>query len=371
MQREIGSNFWLEPEEFAGSGEIALADFGIEGFSDSVLSSNGRSAEGIVLEQILREHPDMKRIALIPPFTCGTVIEPFLRCGFSLQTYPIGSDLMLTGDMLRAAIERAGAEVLLIHRYFGFETLSGCEGVLAAFRRRGGILIEDRTQCIYSAHQPLAADYVVGSLRKWLGLPDGGFAVRMNGSFTEKPTAENRAMVDIKLKASILKADYMQYRSDDKDTFYGMFSDAEKKLDTKGTYYCIAKESAAVQAAADIPALKARRRQNYQQVYDAIRDCRRIRILTPVLGAGDVPLYLALAADDRSSLQRKLRDERIYAPVVWPKEDICPAVCAEADDIYAHVLCLPVDQRYDADDMERMTRLIAEWDKEGPNAAES
>ena len=58
MQREIGSNFWLEPEEFAGSGEIALADFGIEGFSDSVLSSNGRSAEGIVLEQILREHPD-------------------------------------------------------------------------------------------------------------------------------------------------------------------------------------------------------------------------------------------------------------------------------------------------------------------------
>ena len=371
MQREIGSNFWLEPEEFAGSGDISLTDFGITGFSDSVLTSNGRSAQGIVLEQILREHPDMKRIALIPPFTCGTVIEPFLRCGFTLHTYPVSRNLMLTGDMLRGAIERSGAEVLLIHRYFGFETLSGCEGVLAAFRDQGGTLIEDRTQCVYSQSKPLDADYCVGSLRKWTGMPDGGFAVRMNGAFTEKPETENRAMVDIKLKASILKADYMQYRSDDKDTFYGMFSDAEKKLDTKGTYYRIAKESVAVQAAADIPALKARRRQNYQQVYNALTDCRRIRILTPALGGDDVPLYLALAADDRGALQRKLRDARIYAPVVWPKEDICPAVCAEADEIYAHVLCLPVDQRYDADDMERMIRLAAEWDKEDPNAVES
>lgn len=364
MQREIGSNFWLEPEGFAGSGEISLADFGIKGYTDSVLTASGRSAQGIVLEQILREHPDMKRAALVPPFTCETVIEPFLRCGFSLHTYPVSSDLMLTGEMLRGAIERAGAEVVLLHRYFGFETLSGCEGVLAAFRERGGIVIEDRTQCVYSAHRPLDADFCVGSLRKWLGIPDGGFAVRMNGVFPEKPEKENRAMVDMRLKASCMKADYMQHRSDEKDTFYQMFLTSEDLLETKDTYYRIAKESAAVQAAADIPALKARRRRNYRQVYDALRDCGRIRLLTPALGEGDVPLYLALTADDRGALQRRLRGERIYASAFWSKESFFPAICAEADEIYAHVLCLPVDQRYGADDMERMTAVITEWDKE-------
>ncbi|MBR3447488.1 MAG: hypothetical protein IKH27_06775 [Oscillospiraceae bacterium] len=364
MQREIGSNFWLEPADLAGDGTFSLSDLGIAGYADSVLTASGRAAEGIVLERILREHPEMKRIALIPPFTCETVIEPFLRCGFSVSTYPVGSDLMLTGEKLRGAIERAGAEVLLIHRYFGFETLSGCEGVLAAFRAKGGILIEDRTQCIYSAYEPLAADYVIGSLRKWLGLPDGGFAVCAAGAFPEKPEAENRAMVDMRLEASFMKAGYMQHRSDEKDRFYQMFLTSEDMLETKDTYYRIAKESALVQAAADIPALKARRRRNYQQVCDALRDCRRIRLLMPELSAGDVPLYLPLTADDRRSLQLKLRGAQIYAPVVWPKDDICPPVCAEADDIYAHVLCLPVDQRYDADDMERMTRLITEWDKE-------
>lgn len=364
MQREIGSDFWLEQSEHAGSGTVSLSAFGISGYTDSVLTASGRAAQGIVLERILREHPDMKRIALIPPFTCETVIEPFLRCGFSLFTYPITDRLMLTGEVLAQAITHSGAEVVLLHRYFGFDTLSGCDAVIAAFRRQGVIFIEDRTQCVYSAHQPLDADYVVGSLRKWLGLPDGGFAVCAAGAFEEKPAAENREMIAKKLKASYLKADYMQHRSDDKDAFYPLFREAEEMLETHAHYYRIAAESAAAQAAADIPALKARRRQNYQQVYDALKDMHGLRILTPALGSGDVPLYLAVTAEDRGDLQRALREERIYAPVVWPKDEICPAVCAAADAIYAHILCLPVDQRYDADDMARMTAVVAAWNEE-------
>ena len=49
---------------------------------------------------------------------------------------------------------------------------------------------------------------------------------------------------------------------------------------------------------------------------------------------------------------------RIYAPVVWPKADCCPEVDKDSEYVYEHILCIPIDQRYDVDDMERVVKVI-------------
>ena len=66
----------------------------------------------------------------------------------------------------------------------------------------------------------------------------------------------------------------------------------------------------------------------------------------------------------RKKLQSFLAEYRIYAPVVWSKDDKCPQICDEAQKIYDNILCLPIDQRYDADDMERMAKYIGEFENE-------
>ena len=50
---------------------------------------------------------------------------------------------------------------------------------------RGIIIVEDTTHSIFSADgvDP-HCDYVVGSMRKWIGVPAGGFAIKRKGSFS-------------------------------------------------------------------------------------------------------------------------------------------------------------------------------------------
>ena len=79
-----------------------------------------------------------------------------------------------------------------------------------------------------------------------------------------------------------------------------------------------------------------------------------MKVLTPVLDDQSVPLYMALVIKNRGKLQAVLRKEDIYAPIVWPKADIVPSVCETVQEIYDTILCIPIDQRYEIEDMERI-----------------
>ena len=46
---------------------------------------------------------------------------------------------------------------------------------------------------------------------------------------------------------------------------------------------------------------------------------------------------------------------------MWPKAEECPTVCDEAQELYDTVLCLPIDQRYSLEDMERMAQCVIDF----------
>jgi dTDP-4-amino-4,6-dideoxygalactose transaminase len=71
-----------------------------------------------------------------------------------------------------------------------------------------------------------------------------------------------------------------------------------------------------------------------------------------------VPLYFPIIVDDRSALQKHLVDNAIYAPIVWPKDEQQPIQCEGAEYLYNHLLCIPIDQRYNQDDMRRIAKVI-------------
>ena len=175
MLSEIGSNFWFSPSETICSKELGSPkQFGCNG-SDFCWLSTGRSATRLVLQTILKRDPEVNKIALIPPFTCHTVIEPFLDFGFEVHTLPISLDLHTTSEEIITKIKQTGASVLLVHRYFGFDTLPGFNEVIDDIKHSSVYVIEDCTQSLYSSFRKSNADYYVGSIRKWCGVPDGGF----------------------------------------------------------------------------------------------------------------------------------------------------------------------------------------------------
>lgn len=361
MQKEIGSNFELNPEMLlAEKYEFKFKEYGISG-NDELLLSTGRGAERLVLDTILLNKPDLKRIALIPPFTCETVVEPFLERDFTVYTYPIKENLNIDVEDFVSVLERSGAQVILVHRYFGFDTLKNFEKIIEKYRKNGIIFIEDKTQCLYSKFHNLSTDYIVGSLRKWAALPDGGYAVCKTGVFKDKPLGYDKKLEEKKVEASLLKYKFLHEGSGVKKQFLDIYREAEDILDSEQGYFKISPVSEKIQCNLNIEELKRKRRKNYERLYNGLKEISSIRCLTPQLGVNDIPLYFALLTDKRHDLQIALRDKCVYAPIVWPKYEFMPEICKEAQMIYDLALCIPIDQRYDTDDMERIISCIREF----------
>lgn len=356
MLSEIGSNFWLNPHtslpvRSLGSPSLFKCDV-----DDYVWLSTGRSAIRLVLMNIEERSAKLNKVAVLPSFTCDTVFEPFLKAGFEVFYYPIGNNLRTTSNTILETVLEHDASVVLFHRYFGFDTLDGeIDGMCEILRELGKYTIEDCTQCLYSEIARSKSDFIVGSIRKWTGTPDGGFAVCRKGQFHHKPIKTDTVLEQAKVKASYSKYRFLFEHEGEKSNMLAKYREAEDILDNQTELFAISEMSAKVQASLDINELVRKRRDNYNTLFQSLH-CP----IKPVFKLEDdaVPLYFPVLVNDRTSLQKHLVENEIYAPVVWPKDELQPAQCEGAENAYQHLLCIPIDQRYDFDDMNRIVSVI-------------
>ncbi len=356
MLSEIGSNFWLNPNEVYRDKPLeSPAQFGCKG-NDYAWLSTGRSAIKFVIKSIEERKPDIKKVAVLPSFTCDTVFEPFVVSGYEVYYYPIEKDLTTTANEILKTVINHDASIVLFHRYFGFDTLDKqIDRICKVLRGLGKYSIEDCTQCLYSDIPRADTDFTIGSIRKWTGTPDGGFAVCREGHFALKPQYSDKTLEEAKIKASYAKYRYLFEHKGDKTGMLAMFRAAEDILDSQEQIYGISDMSAKVQANLNKSELSNKRRENFVVLKKSLS-----RFVVPVfsLDNNEVPLYFPILVDDRAALQKHLVSNAIYAPVVWPKDDKQPKQCEGAENAYEHLLCIPIDQRYSVDDMERIVKVI-------------
>ena len=72
------------------------------------------------------------------------------------------------------------------------------------------------------------------------------------------------------------------------------------------------------------------------------------------------PFSLPVLVENRDEVQRKLAEAGVYAPVLWPICEDARKVCDVSAMISDCMLSIPVDQRYDWDDMEGIAHRIIE-----------
>jgi hypothetical protein len=99
------------------------------------------------------------------------------------------------------------------------------------------------------------------------------------------------------------------------------------------------------------------------RLLEALGESEAVTPLVGELPPGVAPLLLPVrvAGGARDALRAELTRRRIYCPVHWPlPAEIDAARFPEEHELAAEMLGLPLDQRYERADMERLTRELAE-----------
>jgi dTDP-4-amino-4,6-dideoxygalactose transaminase len=360
---EIGGNFWLKPDQIGRHSEIFPEIVFVENQKDLFYTSSGRGAISLALNQKAIKG----RKALLPVFTCESVIKPFIDCGFEPYFYEIEKDLTLSYEKLNKMIKTIHPSVLFLQSYFGFNTLLEIRNFLPQLKEEHDlVIIEDITHSWLSCYKKSGADYYVVSLRKWLELPDGGLLISTNETIDTAHVinAEDSLVVDLFSRASALKHEYTQTLNPEiKPEFRKLFYRIEEILDNQTGIKKISSVSKYILTDSDFESIKRKRRENYLtllKITSLTSLCRPVFNNQP---EDVVPLYFTVFIDShREVIQKQFAEQNIYAPVLWPVPDcLSRHDLLKSNNLYEKLLCIPCDQRYSPEDMKRIRLLFPKF----------
>ena len=375
---EIGSFFEINPATVKKGGEAStlhLSQVDKYGKEHCCYTASGREAIELALISLERERPDIRKRCLLPAYMCDCVFLPFLHRGWELVFYSVDRELEAAGEeIFRLALEHDPG-LIFIHPYYGADTCAGLRRQLAGLRRSGVLVMEDVTQSYYLEEAGKDADFVVGSLRKWYAVPDGGF-VASDIPLAEDVLETGEEYARERLVPLVQKWEYLKEKErrtggaltagwlPRKAEYLKRNRNLENALDCYQGVRRISRISAEILSRVDEEGARRRREENYHALYQHICGMKRLWAILPEKET-HAPLYLPVYVKERDSLQRFLAGYGIYAPVLWPVgEENKDFLQGDGTYIFEHMLALPIDQRYDAGDMEQLAEVLALYEKQ-------
>lgn len=302
------------------------------------------------------------KIALLPAFTCHSVLLPFLNYGYEVFPYCVKEDLTVDWEKFKTSVEEIHPDVVLLHSYFGFNTISGGENLIEELKKQGVAVVEDLTQRLYSSFDGIGANYQVGSLRKWMPIPDGAVLMGLN---MEQPTNEDIELSDAKMKAMFHKGEYLLKGQGDKQQFRTEYAEAEHILDSRSDTYRMADASRRIFNSTNIEEMANLRRDNYKRLALRLKEFAAIEMICPELPDDIVPFMMpVLVKNGRKELQQFMASHDIYPTVIWAcPDEFKDKIDSTARMIYDNILCFHIDQRYTYAEMERIGNILEEYYK--------
>jgi dTDP-4-amino-4,6-dideoxygalactose transaminase len=284
----------------------------------------------------------------LPSYLCSSVVDGFHAGDANIRFYPVGEDLCCESDEWLQQVE-AQDMVLRIH-YFGFPN---ADPVLPKAVANGACLVEDASQALLSDGIGVGAAFVVFSPRKFVGVPDGGCLVVQSplpNLPVQLPPAPD-AWWQESLSAVTLRRNFDN--GDGNRDWFIRFRSAETLAPAQP---CEMSELTRQLLATGInfDTIALRRRNNYRLLLELLGDIA----MFPELPEGVVPLGFPVRIRQRDIIRNSLFEQSIYPPVHWPLESFVPASFQASHRLAAEIMTLPCDQRYEAEDMIRMSLAV-------------
>ncbi len=347
--REFGSEFPAFPLDTGYFDKIKNLG------ADMVLLRSGRDAMAYAASEIAPQG----NIILLPAYCCESMISPFTNNGWKVYFYPLNNDLTADKDeVLRLVAERKPLAVLLMN-YFGIAATNDIADIIKEIDKNI-FIIEDCTHSLFGIHDNYnpEVDYYVASIRKWMGVNDGALVLsksamksvgyKANDFVFKRRAAQEKKMNYLLNKNSFEKVEYRM-----------LLAEAEASLNDNDIIG-ISPESEQRLRLLNFNELRAVRYSNYHNLYNKIKYMPGIRFPENV-GKPDVktPFSLPVLVKNRDRVQSKLAEYGLYAPVLWPVNKDAGYICNITKEMSENMLSLPVDQRYNYDDMETVAEILS------------
>lgn len=305
--REMGG--YIEWEESRGSA-----------YHTGCLSLNcGRNALACLIQL-----KNIRQIAL-PYFLCGSVYEVCRKYGVSVRFYHINKNFRADTAM------PLKDEYLYLVNYYGQAEREYIEHMSDIY---SGKVIVDNAQAFFE--KPSDGVDTLYTCRKFFGVADGAYLYTdASVSGLDIPTDESFERMRFLFGRYEKTAEefYPEYIKNNE-----FFSDEPVKRMSRLTGNLL--------RGIDYAFVKRRRTENFSYLHERLKGLNRLSLKIPQ-GAFMYPLWIA----DGGRVRKRLLGQKIYIPALWP--DVLEQ-CREQDPEYAmakEILPLPVDQRYDKEDM--------------------
>ncbi len=311
LSKEIGGYFSLE------CGHTPLYH------QNGIMLNSARNA----LRYIIKAY-NIKEIA-VPYYTCPVVWQAIQIEGCRIIPYDID-------DKFLPQQEFSSEIFILYNNYFGI-----CHKNIVYLAQKYKNLIIDNAQAFYAAKQGIASFY---SPRKFFGLPDGGIAI------CDKESKEQfEVSTSYNLCSHLLKRHDLGAESGYKDFQQNEDSFIEQPIQ----YMSLLTRS--LMGNIDYEWVKNKRLENFSYLHRTLKEKNNLCIN---ISENDVPSVYPLRIEDLS-LRQKLIQNKIFVAKYWPKEENNACMASiRAQTLADTIIPLPIDQRYDVEDMQYIIQRI-------------
>lgn len=266
----------------------------------------------------------------VPKFLCDTVREVCEKEKISISFYSI------TRDFLPEELTLEADEWLYLVNFYGQLDNDTIRGYVEKYER----VIVDHAQAYFQ--MPLENVDTLYTCRKFFGVADGGILYTDTKLDREIPQDASFDRMKFVLGRFERSASEFYAEAASNNDF---FADEPIKLMSKLTENLL--------HGIDYEAVKQKRTRNFEILHEAFGKINPLKLTVPQ-GAFMYPLYLEKGGE----IRRKLQAKKIFIPTLWP--DVFEH-CDESEleyDYAKNILPIPVDQRYDEEDMKYIIKAV-------------
>lgn len=351
MLNEIGSEFW---NDIFISEYIDKVPEWLNKFGNIILTSSGRGAISLLLK-----NAEIKtKTALLPAYICDSVIFPFLKEEFTCYFYDINTDLTPNLESIEHYMT-CDIGVFFYMGYYGFNNNSNLSNYVNRLKENSAIVVEDITHTLFSDYERLRSDYYVASLRKWMGIPSGGFLASQKS--IEYLPQQNDSFANIRKEALLIKNRCIKSPDEClKKHYLELFEKGEELLDRDAAPYYMDLISKTIINVLDIKQIKEKRQSNFNILSYGLKGVPYVDSVFYSLPNNICPLFYPLIIKgSRNNIRQKLIEHKIYCPIHWPvPAQIQTDNLKNTKKIYDNIISIPCDQRYGKEEMERIISVL-------------
>ena len=353
---EIGSIFEIDPRSLFVVPKEGCGIFPFEGSQQWNFSyfNTGRAAIEALLVYLKVQG---KRKVWLPGYDCSSVLDSAKRAGIDIELYEVDRELNIDSSVF-GKLQRS--DILYLVNFFGKPESQNTLELVKAAQKKNIVIVEDLTLGLLSKGEKVGfGDYLIGSVRKWLPITDGGFVASLKQlpEFNKEQAANDYTFYYF--AAQIMKDSYLKDTTLDKQSFLDISNDGMKALFSDYTIREISKVAKIVIDATNLYKVAIERCENYKCLYRLLSEISELRLMVAPVD-GMVPLGMVICVNNRDDLFKCLIQNNIYCNIHW-RENESTKLFQDADYLSKHCLTIPCDQRYNLKHMDYIYNTIKRY----------